>query len=97
MEEMFEEDLAHAREVRLLWAGRYLIVRQDHQIEKVDRGVRAVPLAAVQRRHPPSPGWIARPSRRVALPSTPTNTPSPRRQAVPCLDLPCSPFASHVS
>ena len=40
MEEMFEEDLDHAREIRLLRVGRSLRVRPDHQIENTDRGAR---------------------------------------------------------
>jgi cardiolipin synthase len=40
MEEMFEEDLAHAREVRLFKAGRYPRVRPDRQIENADRRAR---------------------------------------------------------
>ena len=40
MEEMFEEDLSHAREVRLFKAGRYLRVRPDRQIETADRRAR---------------------------------------------------------
>jgi cardiolipin synthase A/B len=40
MEEMFEEDLDHAREIRLLRAGRYLRVRPHHQIENADRRAR---------------------------------------------------------
>jgi cardiolipin synthase len=40
MEEMFEEDLAHAREIHLLRTGRYLRVRPDHQIENADRRAR---------------------------------------------------------
>ena len=37
---MFEEDLAHAREVRLFKAGRYPRVRPDRQIENADRRAR---------------------------------------------------------
>jgi cardiolipin synthase len=40
MEEMFEEDLAHAREVRLFKAGRSPRVRPDRQIENADRRAR---------------------------------------------------------
>jgi cardiolipin synthase A/B len=40
MEEMFEEDLDHAREIRLLRARRYLRVRPDRQIENADRRAR---------------------------------------------------------
>src|ERR671919_1409342 len=40
MEEMFEEDLAHAREIHLLRTGRYPRVRPDHQIENADRRAR---------------------------------------------------------
>ena len=39
MEEMFEEDLAHAREVRLFKAGRYPRVRPDRQIENAKVGL----------------------------------------------------------
>ena len=40
MEEMFEEDLAHAREVRLSQAGRYPRVRPERSIEAADRQAR---------------------------------------------------------
>ncbi len=40
MEEMFEEDLAHAREVRLLETGRYPRVRPERPIETADRRAR---------------------------------------------------------
>ena len=40
MEEMFEEDLAHAREVRLLEMGRYPRVRPERPIETADRRAR---------------------------------------------------------
>ena len=40
MEEMFEEDLAHAREVRLLGTGRYPRVRPERPIETADRRAR---------------------------------------------------------
>jgi cardiolipin synthase len=40
MEEMFEEDLAHAREVRLTGTGRYPKVRPDRPIETADRRAR---------------------------------------------------------
>ena len=40
MEEMFEEDLAHAREVRLLGTGRRPRVRPDRPIETADRRAR---------------------------------------------------------
>jgi cardiolipin synthase A/B len=40
MEEMFEEDLAHAREVRLSQAGRYPRVRPERPIEAADHRAR---------------------------------------------------------
>ena len=40
MEEMFEEDLAHAREVRLAQAGRYPRVRPERPIEAADHRAR---------------------------------------------------------
>ena len=40
MEEMFEEDLAHAREVRLTGTGRRLRVQPDRPIETADRRAR---------------------------------------------------------
>ncbi len=40
MEEMFEEDLANAREVRLFQAGRYPKVRPERPIESADRHAR---------------------------------------------------------
>jgi cardiolipin synthase len=40
MEEMFEEDLDHAREVRLLGTGRYPRVRPERPIETADRRAR---------------------------------------------------------
>ena len=83
MEEMFEEDLDHAREIRLLRAGRYLRVWPDRQIENADRRARHGVVGSGSGAAATIPGWVARPSRRVAPRSTPTKTPSLRRPALP--------------
>jgi cardiolipin synthase len=40
MEQLFEEDLANAREVRLVQSGRHLRVRPEHPIDTANRGAR---------------------------------------------------------
>ena len=96
MEDMFEEDLAHAREIHLLRTGRYLRVRPDHQIENSDRRARRGVVGSGSGAAATITRVGSTAFQKSGAPSTPTKTPSPRRQAAPYWDLRCSPPASHV-
>jgi cardiolipin synthase A/B len=58
MEEMFEEDLTHAREVRLSQTGRYPRARPERPMETADyRARRSVVGSGSGGGHPP--GWVS--------------------------------------
>ena len=92
MERLFEEDLAYAREVRLV--GSHREVRPDHRVDTSNRGARRGVVGSALAPRPPSSGWVALRSRRAALPCACTSTPSLQRPAPPCWGSPSSVSAS---